>query len=170
MDVREAINLVGLVALAKQAGVAKVTVETAKRANRFANTKAGQKMRNVCRIHGLDVDGVNGTAAMVGPEQGELDIQDPLLVQIKKEELRQKAADADKRERLNAEAEGTLVPVEQVSARVALAGSHLRASIDAVRRDLDTTLCDSCREVGLGHYDAGFQAGIQAVLAALEGQ
>ena len=167
MDVREAITLIGSAAMCKESGVAKVTVDVAKKNNRFQETSAGQKMWNVCKAHALDVDGVNGNGE---DGQAELPIADPLLVRIKKEELRQKAADADKRERLNEEANGTLVPAEDVAARHGLAGTHLRSTIDSVRRDLDTTLCDGCREVVLGQYDAGFRAGIEAVRAALEGE
>ena len=103
MDVREAITLIGSAAMCKESGVAKVTVDVAKKNNRFQETSAGQKMRNVCKAHALDVDGVNGNGE---DGQAELPIADPLLVRIKKEELRQKAADADKRERLNEEANG----------------------------------------------------------------
>ena len=167
MDVREAITLIGSVTMVQESGVAMVTVNVAKKNNKFQATSAGHKMMEVCKAHALDVDGVNGNGLDV---QDELPNLDPLLVRIKKEELRQKSADADKRERLNAEADGELVPVGQVAARHGLAGSHLRTTIDSVRRDLDTTLCDGCREVVLGQYDAGFRAGIEAVRAALEGE
>ena len=169
MDVTQAINIIGQREMVRRAGVSVATVERAKRENRLAPTKAGRKMLAVIQAEGLG----NGTAAPAGdapdPEQQDLPIDDPLLIRIKKEELRKKAADAEKQERLNAEAEGRLVPVEDVAARHGLAGSQLRATIDAVRRDMDTTLCDGCREVVLSGYDAGWQAGIQAALKALEG-
>ena len=111
-------------------------------------------------------DEVLGTRATEGAVSG---VEEPLLIRIKREELRKKSADAEKVERLNAEAAGRLVPLEDVAARHGLAGSHLRTTIDSVRRDLAATLCDGCREVGLGQYDAGFQAGIEAVRSALEG-
>ena len=166
MDVREAITLIGSAAMCKESGVAKVTVDVAKKNNRFQETSAGQKMRNVCKAHALDVDGVNGNGE---DGQAELPIADPLLVRIKKEELRQKAADADKRERLNAEADGRLVPAGDVAARHGLAGTHLRTTIDSVRRDLDTTLCEGCRDVIVAEYDGTMRTTIDAVLKALEG-
>ena len=70
MDVREAITLIGFPAMCRESGVARVTVDVAKKNNKFQETSAGQKMRNVCLAHGLDL--VGNRHPVAGPVDGGL--------------------------------------------------------------------------------------------------
>ena len=163
MNVAEAIDLIGIREMARRAGVSKATVDRSKKANRFSHTIAGRKMKSVCSAEGLEIGG-GETAG-----QGDLPIQDPIALQIKKAELAKKEADLSEKERKNAEAEGRLLPAADVASRVGHAGAQLRTGLDGVRREIEAQLPDDCRDAILATFDAGVGLTVGAVTKAWEG-
>ena len=163
MNVSEAIDLIGIREMARRAGVAKATVERAKRANLFSHTIAGRKMRTVCSVEGMEIGG----APTAG--QGDLSIEDPLPQQLKRAQLVRAEAEASKMERLNSEAEGRLLPAADVASRVGHAGAQLRTGLDGVRREIEAQLPDDCRDAILATFDSGVGLTVGAVTKAWEG-
>ena len=161
MEVSQAIELIGLREMSRRAGVSKPTVEKARNTNGFCDTIAGRKMRSVCAAEGFEIGGVSG-------EQPDLPIQDPLAVQIKQAQLAKNQADAATATRKNAEAEGLLLPADEVAGRIGHAGAQLRTVIDGVRREMEAQLPEDIRDAILETYDAGFSIGLDAVTKAWE--
>ena len=93
----------------------------------------------------------------------------PIVSQIKDAQLRQTLAAAAEKERKNAEAEGRLLPADEVAAKVGHAGAQLRTGIDGGRRRIEALLCEGCREVIVAEYDGTMRTTIDAVLKAWEG-
>ena len=111
MNVSEAIETIGQVRLAELAGCARLTIDRAKLRGAFSSTPTGARIRQAIRDQGLALDG----DAPTGGEQS-------IVSQIKDAELRQKVAAAAEKERKNAEADGRLVPADEVASRIGHAG------------------------------------------------
>ena len=103
------------------------------------------------------------------PSQPDLPLDEPVSIEIKKAELAKKRADAAKIERLNAEAEGRLLPADEVAGRIGHAGAQLRTGLDGLRREIEAQLPEDCRDAILGTFDAGIELTIRAFSDALEG-
>ena len=114
----------------------------------MSSSPTGARIRQAIRDEGLKLDGDVPT----GGEQS-------IVSQIKDAELRQKMAAAAEKERKNAEAEGRLVPADEVASRIGHAGAQLRTVIDGVRRDIEVRLPEDLRDTILDAYDAGFKLG-----------
>ena len=157
MNVSEAIETIGQVRLAELAGCARTTIDRTKQRGAFSSGQTGARIRQAIRDQGLALDG----DAQTGGEQS-------IISQIKDAELRQKMAAAAEKERHNAEAEGRLVPANEVAAAVGNAGAQLRIGLDAARRSLEAILCDSCREAALERLEADHSLTVGAVTTAWE--
>ena len=164
MNVREAIETIGMDRLAKLAGCTRTTIDRTKQKGDFSSSPTGARIRQAIRDQGLALDG-----DQVGGEQPDLPMEQPIVSQIKDAELRQKVAAAAEKERKNAEAEGRLLPADEVAAKVGHAGAQLRTGIDGGRRRIEALLCEGCREVIVAEYDSTMRTTIDAVLKAWEG-
>ena len=69
----------------------------------------------------------------------------------------------------NDEAEGLLLPVDEVRSRLGAAATFLRTGVDGARRSVEVVCCDECRGAVVAQFDGAMNATIAAVLGALEG-
>ena len=139
------------------AGCSRTTIDRTKVRGAFSSSPTGARIRQAIRDQGLALDGDVPT----GGEQS-------IVSQIKDAELRQKVAAAAEKERKNAEAEGRLLPADEVAVAVGHAGAQLRIGLDAARRSLEAVLCDSCREAALERLEADHSLTVGAVTTAWE--
>ena len=165
MNVREAIETIGMQRLAELAGCTRTTIDRTKQRGDFSSSPTGARIRQAIRDQGLALDG-----DVVGGEQPDLPMDQPIVSQIKAAELRQKVAAAAEKERKNAEAEGRLLQADEVAAKIGHAGAQLRTGIDGGRRRIEPLLCEGCREVFIAEYDGTMRTTIDAVLKAWEGE
>ena len=164
MNVREAIETIGMQRLAELAGCTRTTIDRTKQRGDVSSSPTGARIRQAIRNEGLALDG-----DVVGGEQPDLPMDQPIVSQIKAAELRQKVAAAAEKERKNAEAEGRLLQADEVAAKIGHAGAQLRTGIDGGRRRIEPLLCEGCREVFIAEYDGTMRTTIDAVLKAWEG-
>ena len=168
MNVREAIETIGMQRLAELAGCTRAlatTIDRTKQRGDVSSSPTGARIRQAIRDQGLALDGDVPT----GGAQPDLPMDQPIVSQIKDAELRQKMAAAAEKERKNAEAEGRLLPADEVAAKVGHAGAQLRTGIDGGRRRIEAFLCEGCRDVFCAEYDGTMRTTIDAVLKAWEG-
>ena len=166
MNVSEAIETIGQARLAELAGCTRATIDRTKIRGDVSSSPTGARIRQAIRGEGVALDGDVPT----GGEQPDLPMQPPVVEQIRAAELRQKRAAAAEKERKNAEAEGRLLPADEVAAKVGHAGAQLRTGIDGGRRRIEALCCEGCREVIVAEYDGTMRTTIDAVLKALEGE
>ena len=102
--------------------------------------------------------------------QPDLPMEQPVVSQIKDAQLRHTRAAAAEKERKNAEAEGRLLPADEVAAKVGHAGAQLRTGIDGGRRRIEALLCEGCRDLIVAEYDGTMRTTIDAVLKAWDGR
>ena len=165
MNVREAIETIGMQRLADLAGCTRTTIDRTKQRGDVSSSPTGARIRQAIRDQGLALDGDVPT----GGAQPDLPMDQPIVSQIKDAELRQKVAAAAEKERKNAEAEGRLLPADEIAAAVGHAGAQLRTGLDGGRRRIEALCCEGCRDVIVAEYDGTMRTGIDAVLKALGG-
>ena len=165
MNVREAIETIGMQRLAELAGCTRTTIDRTKQRGDVSSSPTGARIRQAIRDQGLALDG-----DVVGGEQPDLPMDQPIVSQIKDAQLRQTLAAAAEKERKNAEAEGRLLQADEVAAKIGHAGAQLRTGIDGGRRRIEPLLCEGCREVFIAEYDGTMRTTIDAVLKAWEGE
>ena len=152
--------------LAKLADVAPTTVGRAKlsvvTAGKLPNSNAGRRI-------GAALNARFGKKSKV-PQQQALPLQENIHERIKREELKHKAEAAREKKRKNDEAEGLLLPVDEVRTRLGQGGALLRTGVDGTRRRVEAVCCEKCQVAAVEQFDAGMRAALDAVLRALEGE
>ena len=128
----------------------------------MSSSPTGARIRQAIRDQGLVLDGDVPT----GGVQPDLPMEQPVVSQIKDAQLRHTRAAAAEKERKNAEAEGRLLPADEVAAKVGHAGAQLRTGIDGGRRRIEALLCEGCRDLIVAEYDGTMRTTIDAVLKA----
>ena len=166
MNVREAIETIGMQRLADLAGCTRTTIDRTKQRGDVSSSPTGARIRQAIRDQGLALDGDVPT----GGVQPDLPMETPLVIRLNQAKLEKAEADAAEKKRKNAEAEGRLLPAGEVAARVGHAGAQLRTGIDGGRRRIEALLCEGCREVFIAEYDGTMRTTIDAVLKAWEGE
>ena len=161
MNVREAIDTIGQVRLAKLAGCTRTTIDRTKVRGAFASSPTAVRIRQAIRNEGLDLDGDDHEA---GPIEG------ALSTQLRKQDLAAKSERARGLRMKNDEAEGLLLPVDEVRARLGTAATFLRTGVDGARRSVELVCCDGCRGAVAAEFDGAMNATIAAMLGALEGE
>ena len=96
--------------------------------------------------------------------------EEELSTQLRKEDLAWKSERARGVRMKNDEAEGLLLPADEVKARISQAGVAFQRGQAATRRSIEALLCEGCREVFIAEYDGTMRATIDAVLKAWEGE
>ena len=167
MNVREAIETIGMQRLAELAGCTRTTIDRTKVQKGVISGNhdgrahpAGDPRPGAIPLDG-DRPDRRGATRFADPDQ-------PIVSQIQDAALRQKLAAAAEKERKNAEAEGRLLPADEVASRIGHAGAQLRTVVDGVRREIEAQLPDDLRAAILETYDAGFKLGLDAVTKAWE--
>ena len=164
-DLRDALNQITINELASRARVAPATITRLKLRGEFTRSEASRRIEEV-----LVSDDLWTVRAGAHPAQGDLPIQDPVHTQIKRAELAKKIEEERKLKMLNDRAEGMLLPVEDVKARLGMAGALLRTGVDGARRSLEAVCCDGCRGAVTAEFDGAMGATISAVARALKGE
>ncbi len=165
MNVREAIETIGMQRLAELAGCTRTTIDRTKQRGDVSSSPTGARIRQAIRDQGLALDGDVPT----GGVQPDLPMEEPIGIRLRRAQAGKAEADRAEKERKNAEAEGRLLPADEVAARVGHAGAQLRTGIDGGRRRLEALLCEGCRDVIVAEYDSTMRTTIDAVLKAWEG-
>ena len=164
-NLKAALDQIPLNELSKRAHVATATIIRLKLRGDFTSAPASGRIRQVLISDGLwPKDGDDAAA------QGDLPMQDPVHTQIKRAELAKKIEEGRKIRRLNDEAAGILLPVEDVKSRIGSAGALLRTGVDGARRSIEAVCCDGCRDAVTTEFDGAIGATIGAVVRALEGK
>ena len=104
MNVREAIETIGVKRLSELAGVTMATVDRTKIRGAFSSRPAGARIRQAIRDEGLKLDGDD-----VGGEQPDLPTEEALSTQLRKEDLAWKSERARGVRMKNDEAERPVV-------------------------------------------------------------
>ena len=165
MEVREAIDTIGHARLAVLSGVARATIDRTRIRNAVSLTAAGRRVRQAIIDQGIDL----ADGAMDDGSQPDLPMEAPTDLRLRRAQMAKAEADAAEKQRKNAEAEGRLLPADEVAAKVGHAGAQLRTGIDGGRRRIEALLCEGCRDVIVAEYDGTMRTTIDAVLKALEG-
>ena len=165
MNVREAIETIGMQRLADLAGCTRTTIDRTKQRGDVSSSPTGARIRQAIRDEGLRLDGDG-----VGGEQPDLPMEDALSTRLRKEDLAAKSERARGLKMKNDEAEGLLLPVDEVRARLGTAATFLRTGVDGARRSVEIVCCDGCRGAVVAEFDGAMAATIAAVLGALEGE
>ena len=131
----------------------------------FSSSPTGARIRQAIRDEGLKLNGDD-----VGDQQPNLPTEDPLSVRLQREKIAAQAEMARGRRMKNDEAEGLLLPVDEVRARLGAAATLLRMVADGTRREVEPVCCDKCRDPVVAKMEATMNATIAAVLGALEGK
>ena len=150
MNVREAIETIGMQRLAELAGCTRTTIDRTKQRGDFSSSPTGARIRQAIRNEGLPLDG-----DVVGGEQPDLPIEDALSVRLQRAKIAAQAEIARWRRLKNDEAEGLLLPVDEVQARLGTAATLLRTGVDGARRFRGSLL----RRVPYGYSTAQFRRG-----------
>ena len=103
-------------------------------------------------------------------DQPDLPMDDALSTRLRKQDLAWKSECARGVRMKNDEAEGLLLPVGEVRARLGAAATFLRTGRDGARRSVEQVCCDECRGAVVAEMDGALDATIAAVLGALEGK
>ena len=164
MNIRESIETIGLKRLSELAGVTMATVDRTKIRGAFSSRPAGARIRQAIRDEGLKLDGDD--------VEGEPDLptEEALSTRLRKEDLAWKSERARGVRMKNDEAEGLLLPVHEVKARVSQAGVAFQKGQAAARRSIEAVCCDGCRDAVVAQHEAAANATIAAVRGALEGK
>ena len=162
MNIRESIETIGLKRLSELAGVTMATVDRTKIRGAFSSRPAGARIRQAIRDEGLKLDGDD--------VEGEPDLptEEALSTRLRKEDLAWKSERARGVRMKNDEAEGLLLPVHEVSARISQAGVAFQRGQAAARRSIEVVCCDGCREAVVVEFDGAMNATTIAVRGALE--
>ena len=164
MNIREAIETIGLKRLSELAGVTIATVDRTKIRGAFSSRPAGARIRQAIRDEGLRLDGDE-----VGGEQPDLQTEEALSTRLREQDLAWKLERARGVRMKNDEAEGLLLPVDEVSAKLIQAGVAFQKGQAAARRSIEAVCCDKCRGPVMAEHEAAANATIIAVRGALEG-
>ena len=124
MNVREAIETIGMQRLAELAGCTRTTIDRTKVRGAFSSSPTGARIRQAIRDEGLKLDGDE-----VGGEQPDLPMEDALSTRLRKQDLAAKSERARSLRMKNDEAEGLLLPVDEVRARLGTAATFLRTGV-----------------------------------------
>ena len=163
MNIRESIETIGVKRLSELAGVTIATVDRTKIRGAFSSRPAGARIRQAIRDEGLHLDGPDVVA-----EQPDLHTEEALSTQLRKEDLAWKLERARGVRMKNDEAEGLLLPVDEVSAKLIQAGVAFQKGQAAARRSIEAVCCDGCRDAVVVEFDGATNATIIAVRGALE--
>ena len=158
------VTLTASVRLAALAGCVRATIDRTKVRGAFSSSPTGARIRQVSLDEGLKLDGDD-----VGGEQPDLPIEDALATRLRKQGLAAKSERARGLRMRNDEAEGLLLPVHDVRARLGAAATFLRTGADGARRSVEQVCCDKCRGPVVAELEGAMNATIAAVLGALEG-
>ena len=142
------VTLTASVRLAALAGCVRATIDRTKvrggggggGGGAFSSSPTGARIRQVSLDEGLKLDGDD-----VGGEQPDLPIEDALATRLRKQGLAAKSERARGLRMRNDEAEGLLLPVHDVRARLGAAATFLRTGADGARRSVEQVCCDKCR-------------------------
>ena len=164
MNVREAIETIGMQRLAELAGCTRTTVDRTKQRGDVSNSPAGARIRQAIRDEGLNLDGDD--------VKGEPDLSTELALssRLREQDLAWKLERARGVRMKNDEAEGLLLPVDEVSAKLIQAGVAFQKGQAAARRSIEAVCCDGCRDAVVAQHEAAANATIAAVRGALEGK
>ena len=163
MNVREAIETIGMQRLAELAGCSRTTIDRTKQRGDVSSSPTGARIRQAIRDEGLKLDGDD--------VEGEPDLptEEALSTRLRKEDLAWKSERARGVRMKNDEAEGLLLPAHEVKARVSQAGVAFQRGQAAARRSIEAVCCDKCRGPVVAEHEAATNATIAAVRGALEG-
>ena len=162
MNIRESIETIGVKRLSELAGVTMATVDRTKIRGAFSSRPAGARIRQAIRDEGLRLDGDD-----IGGEP-DLPTEEALSTRLRKEDLAWKSERARGVRMKNDEAEGLLLPANEVKARISQAGVAFQKGQAAARRSIEAVCCDGCREAVVVEFDGATNATITAVRGALE--
>ena len=157
MNVREAIETIGMQRLAGLAGCTRTTIDRTKQRGDVSSSPTGARIRQAIRDEGLKLDGDDAGG-------------DALSTRLRKQDLAAKSERARGLKMKNDEADGLLLPVDEVRARLGTAATFLRTGVDGARRSVELVCCDGCRGTVVAEFDGAMNATIAAVLGALEGK
>ena len=163
MNVREAIETIGMQRLSELAGCTRTTIDRTKQKGALGSNPTQSRIRQAMRDQGLVLDGDVPT----GGAQPDLPMAQPIISQLNDAKLRQTRAAAAEKERKNAEAERALVPVSEITAAYGYSTAQFRTGMDGARRELEMILCDECREAALAALDAAVTLTVKAVVDGL---
>ena len=165
MNIRESIETIGVKRLSELAGVTMATVDRTKIRGAFSSRPAGARIRQAIRDEGLKLDGDD-----VGDELPDLSTELALSTRLREQDLAWKSERARGVRMKNDEAEGLLLPADEVKARISQAGVAFQRGQAAARRSIETVCCDGCRDAVVVEFDGAMNATIAAVIGALEGE
>ena len=148
--------------MSELAGVTMATVDRTKIRGAFSSRPAGARIRQAIRDEGLKLEGDDGG------EQPDLPAEEALSTRLRKEDLAWKSERARGVRMKNDEAEGLLLPADEVKARVSQAGVAFQKGQAAARRSIEAVCCDGCRDAVVVEFDGATNATITAVRGALE--
>ena len=162
MNVREAIETIGMQRLAELAGCSRTTIDRTKQRGDVSSSPTGARIRQAIRDEGLKLDGDD--------VEGEPDLptEEALSMQLRKEDLAWKSERARGVRMKNDEAEGLLLPAHEVKARISQVGVAFQRGHAAARRSIEAVCCDKCRGPVVAEHEAAANATIAAVRGALE--
>ena len=104
----------------------------------------------------------------VGGEQPDLPTEEALSTRLRKEHLAWMSERARGVRMKNDEAEGLLLPADDVKARVSQAGVAFQKGQAAARRSIEAVCCDKCRGPVVAEHEAAAITTIAAVRGAFE--
>ena len=163
MNIRESIETIGVKRLSELAGVTMATVDRTKIRGALSSRPAGARIRQAIRDEGLKLDGDD-----VGGEQPDLSTELALSSRLREQDLAWKSERARGVRMKNDEAEGLLLPADEVKARVSQAGVAFQKGQAAARRSIEAVCCAKCRGPVVAEHEAATNATIIAVRGALE--
>ena len=163
MNVREAIETIGMQRLAELAGCTRTTIDRTKQKGAISSNPTGARIRQAIRDEGLPLDG-----DVVGGEQPDLPIEDALSVRLQRARIAAQVETARARRLKNEEAEGLLLPVDEVRSKLAAAANLFRTGMDAERRAVAGVCGPCCLDAAVAEMEAVHGVTIAAVLGALE--
>ena len=118
MNVREAIETIGMQRLAGLAGCTRTTIDRTKQRGDVSSSPTGARIRQAIRGEGIALDG----DVPAGGEQPDLPMETPLAIRLNQAKLEKAEADAAEKQRKNAEAEARLLPADEVASRIGHGG------------------------------------------------
>ena len=148
--------------LAKLACVSEYVIQEARRTGKLKNSPSGRRVHSV-------LESMFGELANVDSSPND-NCEEPLSIQLNREDLRLKRARRIELERKNAVAASKLVPVDEVLDRVKSAGITMRNRSENARRAVEAICCSQCKAIVVDVLDAEYRLLVKQVANALRGK